>query len=101
MADYDRTAALRDGSVKPAGINLTYIVSPPSETFWRMLKFDEFDAAEMSVSSLLIARGQRSAWTAIPVFPFRAFFIKYIFVRAVLSVMTLSDLVGVGYWMNV
>ena len=94
MADYDRTAALRDGSVKPAGINLTYLVSPPSETFWRMLKFDEFDAAEMSLSSFLIARGQGRAWTAIPVFPFRAFFHTYVFVRADSNIRQPSDLAG-------
>jgi len=94
MVDYDRTAALRDGSVKPAGINLTYLVSPPSETFWRMLKFDEFDAAEMSLSSFLIARGQGRGWTAIPVFPFRAFFHTYIFVRADSKIRRPSDLAG-------
>jgi len=83
--------------VKPASINLTYIVSPPSETFWRMLKFDEFDAAEMSLSSFLIARGQRRAWTAIPVFPFRAFFHTYIFVRADSAIRRPSDLAGARF----
>jgi len=97
MADYDRTAALRDGSVKPAGINLTYIVSPPSETFWRMLKFDEFDVAEMSLSSFLIARGQGRAWTAIPVFPFRACFHTYVFVRAGSTIRQPSDLAGARF----
>jgi 4,5-dihydroxyphthalate decarboxylase len=97
MADYDRTAALRDGSVKPAGINLTYLVSPPSETFWRMLKADAFDAAEMSVSSLLIAREQRRAWTAIPIFPFRAFFHTYVFVRADAPIHEPADLAGARF----
>ncbi len=94
MADYDRTAALRDGSVRPAGIDLTYLVSPPSETFWRMLKFDEFDAAEMSLSSYLIARAQGRAWTAIPVFPFRTFFHTHVFVRADAGIREPSDLAG-------
>jgi 4,5-dihydroxyphthalate decarboxylase len=94
MVDYDRTAALRDGSVKPAGIDLTYLVSPPSETFWRMLKFDEFDVAEMSLSSFLIAKSQGRAWTAIPVFPFRAFFHTYVFVRADAGIRRPSDLAG-------
>jgi len=97
MADYDRTAALRDGSVKPAGINLRYIISPPSETFWRMLKFDEFDAAEMSLSSFLIARAQGRAWTAIPVFPFRAFFHTYVFVRADSKIRRPSDFAGARF----
>lgn len=97
MADYDRTAALRDGSVKPAGINLRCLVSPPSETFWRMLKFDEFDAAEMSLSSFLIAKAQGRAWTAIPVFPFRAFFHTHVFVRADSKIHQPSDLAGARF----
>jgi 4,5-dihydroxyphthalate decarboxylase len=97
MADYDRTAALRDGSVTPAGIDLTYIVSPPSETFWRMLKFDEFDVAEMSLSSFLIVREQRRPWTAIPVFPFRAFFHTYVFVRADSGISQPADLAGARF----
>jgi len=97
MADYDRTAGLRDGSVKPDGINIKYIVSPPSETFWRMLKFDEFDVAEMSLSSFLIARGLGRAWTAIPVFPFRAFFHTYVFVRTDSPIRQPSDLAGARF----
>jgi 4,5-dihydroxyphthalate decarboxylase len=94
MADYDKTAALRDGSIKPARINLTYVVSPPSETFWRMLKFDEFDASEMSLSSFLIARGRGRPWTAIPIFPFRAFFHTLIFVNGEAPISRPADLVG-------
>ncbi len=94
MADYDKTDALRDGSVKPEGIALRYLVSPPSETFWRMLKFDEFDASEMSVSSFLIAKSRGRAWTAIPVFPFRAFFHTLVFVRADSDIRRPSDLAG-------
>ncbi|MGH9196647.1 MAG: hypothetical protein ACRD1T_13000, partial [Acidimicrobiia bacterium] len=94
MADYDRTAALRDGSVKPEGISLKYVVSSPSETFWRMLRSDEFDVSEMSLSSFLIARSQGRAWTAIPVFPFRAFFHTLIFVRADSTIGGPGDLEG-------
>lgn len=97
MADYDRTAGLRDGSVKPEGIALTYLVSPPSETFWRMLAHDEFDVAEMSLSSLLIARGQGRAWTAIPVFPFRAFFHTHVFVRADSAIQQPAGLAGTRF----
>jgi 4,5-dihydroxyphthalate decarboxylase len=94
MADYDRTTALRLGTVKPEGISLRYLISPPSETFWRMLKFNEFDASEMSLSSMLIARAQGREWTAIPVFPFRAFFHTSIFVRADSDIARPEDLAG-------
>jgi len=94
MADYDRTAPLRDGSVKPDGIALAYHVSPPSETFWRMLKFDEFPVSEMSLSSLLIARAQGRAWSALPVFPFRSFFHTLVLVGADSAIRRPADLAG-------
>src|SRR5262249_54792259 len=97
MADYDRTAALRDGSIAPAGIELAYLVSAPSATFWRMLKFDEFDVAEMSLSSFLIAKARGRAWTALPVFPFRAFFHTYVFVRADSAIAAPADLAGARF----
>ena len=48
---YDRTQALRDGSIKPDGIELTYVTLQPAEIFWRMLQYQEFDASEMSLSN--------------------------------------------------
>ncbi|HLH85593.1 MAG TPA: hypothetical protein VKU79_01855 [Thermoplasmataceae archaeon] len=81
MADYDRTSALMSGIVRPAGVDLHYIVSPPSETFWRMLKFEVFDISEMSMSTFLISKSQGRRWKAIPVFPYRSFFHTAIFVR--------------------
>lgn len=94
MADYDRTSALRDGEVSPEGISLKYIVSPPSETFWRMLKFGEFDVSEMSMSSYLISLQNGKKWRAIPVFPFRSFFHTNIFVNRHSGIKTPEDLVG-------
>ncbi len=44
---YDRTQALRDGSIKPEGVELTYVALQPAEIFWRMLQYKEFDASEM------------------------------------------------------
>src|SRR5215831_21309734 len=40
---YDRTLALRDGSIAPEGIELNYIASQPPDIFWRMLQFNEFE----------------------------------------------------------
>ena len=48
---YDRTLALRDGSVQPEGIDLNYIASQPPDIFWRMLQFKEFEISEMSLSN--------------------------------------------------
>ena len=49
--NYDRTRALADGSVRPDGIDLNYLTLPVEETFFRMLRYQEFDACEMSLSS--------------------------------------------------
>lgn len=36
--DYGRTQALADGSVRPDGLDLTYLHLPVEETFFRMLR---------------------------------------------------------------
>src|SRR6516225_225832 len=45
--DYDRTRALQDGRVEVEGVDLTYLPLRVEETFWRMLRYGEFDVAEM------------------------------------------------------
>ena len=54
-ASNERIARLLDGTVDVEGIDLMWTNSDPSETFWRQLKFEEFEVCEMSFSSLLIA----------------------------------------------
>jgi len=46
---YDRTQALRDGTIQVDGVDLNYITMQPAEIFWRQLQFQEFDASEMSL----------------------------------------------------
>src|SRR5256886_6041854 len=66
---YDRTLALRDGSVQPEGIELNYIASQPPDIFWRMLQFNEFEVSEMSLSNYVTLVGAGSApFIAIPAF---------------------------------
>lgn len=72
-ARYERIAALLDGAVQVEGADLVWSNSHPSETFWRQLRFGEFDVSEMSMSSLLIAKSHGSDLVAIPVFPSRRF----------------------------
>jgi len=94
IADYDRVAPLADGSVRPEGFDLELQTLAPSETFYRMLKDDAFDASEMSLSSFLIARQQGRDWSAIPVFPFRTGFHVGIYVREDGGVASPADLRG-------
>ena len=54
--DYDRTRALQDGRVEVEGVDLTYLPLRVEETFWRMLRYGEFDVAEMSTGSFLMSR---------------------------------------------
>ena len=80
--DYDRTRPLKDGIVKPEGIELNYLVMPVEEIFWRMMKYEEFDVSELSMGAFLTAasRGRRP-FIAIPVFPSRTFRHRCIFVN--------------------
>jgi len=93
--DYDRTRALADGSVRPEGIDLIYQNLYVEETFFRMARFREFDAAEMSLSSYCVSLTRDDpAFIAIPAFPSRFFRHSCIFVSAAGGVREPKDLVG-------
>jgi len=79
---YDRTQALRDGSLQPEGIDLNYLALQPAEIFWRMLQYREFDASEMSLSNYtsLVSDGN-APFIAIPAFPSRVFRHGYFFIN--------------------
>src|SRR6476661_5431844 len=62
----ERVEPLMNGTVKADGIDLIPTYSHPSETFWRQLKFQEFQVGEMSMSSYLIARSRGVDMIAIP-----------------------------------
>ena len=93
--NYDRTSALADGRVRPDGIDLTYLSMPVEETFFRMLRHQEFEVAELSLSSYVMSLGRpERPFVAIPVFPSRAFRHSSIFVNASAGVREPRDLVG-------
>jgi len=93
--DYDRTRPVKDGIVKPEGIELNYLVMPVEEIFWRMMKYEEFDASELSMGAFFTAasRGRRP-FVAIPVFPSRTFRHRCIFVNTDSGVKRVEDLRG-------
>jgi 4,5-dihydroxyphthalate decarboxylase len=93
--NYDRTRALMDGSVQPQGIDLNYLNMPVEETFFRMLRHREFDAAEMSLSSYSVSRSKpEQPFVAIPVFPSRFFRHSCIYVNAKSGIKEPKDLIG-------
>ncbi len=93
--DYDRTKALRDGSVQPEGIRLNYIPLQAEEIFWRMSNFQEFDASEMSLSNhiTMVSRGS-SPFVAIAVFPSRFFRHSCIFINTDSDIKGPADFKG-------
>src|SRR5579884_4082514 len=91
----DRTLPLILGDVRPAGIDLTFLRMQPEEVFFRMTRYAEFDAAEMSFSSYLLRRSRGDdAVIAIPVFPSREFRHNCIWVRADAGIDAPADLRG-------
>jgi ABC-type nitrate/sulfonate/bicarbonate transport system substrate-binding protein len=93
--DYDRTRALRDGEVQPEGIDLTYLALPVEETFFRMLRYREFEVAEMSLSSYTASLfGADPSMIAIPVFTSRAFRHSGVFINRASGIREPEDLKG-------
>jgi 4,5-dihydroxyphthalate decarboxylase len=90
----ERVEPLMNGTIEADGIELIPTYSHPSETFWRQLKFQEFEVAEMSMSSYLIARSRGVDMIAIPVFPSRRFFHADLSYHADSGVKQPGDLVG-------
>ena len=93
--DYDRTRALEEGTVRPDGIDLTYLRLPVEETFFRMLRHREFDVAEMSLSSYVKSMdADPSPFVALPVYTSRQFRHAGIFVNADAGIDKPEDLRG-------
>jgi 4,5-dihydroxyphthalate decarboxylase len=92
--DYDRTRALATGEIRPEGVDLTYLSLPVEETFFRMMRNQEFDVAEMSLSSYVLSLSRGAPATAIPVFPSRAFRHNGIYVNAASGIEQPPDLAG-------
>lgn len=91
---YDRVAALADGRVPVEGVDLNFVALEVEETFFRMLRYREFDAAELSLSSYCVTLARGGDFVAIPVFPSRFFRHSCIFVSTASGIAAPADLVG-------
>ena len=68
------TQALKDGTVRPHGVELDFEEVPQIiKAFRRMVRGLEFDVTEMAITTYLCAKAHGKRFTAIPVFPMRAF----------------------------
>jgi len=87
---YDRTQPLLDGRVSFPGVATVVVGSGPRHE--RMLLDQAYDAAELSMSSYVLARARGAPLVAIPVFPRRLFSPSCIYVRQ--GVTRPADLLG-------
>ncbi|NLU74311.1 ABC transporter substrate-binding protein [Streptomyces sp. HNM0575] len=85
---------LRSGRVTVGGAELNFLDLPVEETFFRMLKFREFDIAEMSLSTYVLTLAEGSPFVAVPVFPSRAFRHSAVYVREDSPVTDPAQLAG-------
>ncbi|MBI2189484.1 MAG: ABC transporter substrate-binding protein [Acidobacteria bacterium] len=68
------TLALKDGSVRPRTAELAFEEVPQIiQAFRRMVRGLEFDVSEMAMTTYITAKAHGKRFTAIPVFPMRAF----------------------------
>jgi 4,5-dihydroxyphthalate decarboxylase len=93
--DYDRTRALEEGTVRPDGIDLTYLRLPVEETFFRMMRHREFEVAEMSLSSYVKSLDtDERPFVGLPVYTSRQFRHAGIFVHEDSGIEKPEDLRG-------
>ncbi|AVE03801.1 taurine ABC transporter substrate-binding protein [Pseudomonas palleroniana] len=102
LANFDRHLPFFLGWLPPAqGFHLKALdvgMSPPGrdggDRHGRMLRDQEFDIAEVSLASYILAKARGSAFTAVPVFPRRLFSANHIYVNARSGIQTPGDLRG-------
>jgi 4,5-dihydroxyphthalate decarboxylase len=93
--DYEIIRPLKLGLVKPDGIDLTILTDIDSSTrHWRFLRNQEFDVAEVSASSFIIAKSMDHPFVGIPVFLHRRFRHEFVFVNANKGIRQPKDLIG-------
>jgi len=103
LGDYEHTRDLQHGVVRAEGIEIVSLTLPIEEITFRLLKFREWDACEMSFAKYVSLRSQGDdSIVGLPVFPSRLFRLSSIYVPRDGRVKTPADLrgarVGVPEW---
>lgn len=110
--DYEIVRPLKEGVVEPDGIELTILTDMDSTTrHWRFLRNRDFDIAETSASSYIVARDQGMPLNALPVFLHRRFRHGFVFINTGKGISRPIDLIGrkvgiksflvtAGHWMR-
>lgn len=90
-----RVQELVDDPLAVEGVELLTSLLPPADTFWRQLRFGEFDISEMSLSVFMrLKSAGDTRWTALPIFPDRRFFHAWMVVRKDSEISRPEDLRG-------
>ena len=95
LVTYPHTQALKDGTVAPSTFTFDFEeVTPIIKAFRRMVRGLEYDIAEMAITTYLTAKAHGVRFTAIPVFPMRAFHHGAILYNTKSEIRTAKDLEG-------
>ena len=107
VSHYDRHLPLIEGEVSIPGVQLQVLVVGQSDEcrdgshrHQRMLNEEEFDVAEVSLSSYLMAKDQGAPFVAIPIFPRRLFSMSQMWIRRDSGIRTPVDLIGKSVGLN-
>jgi 4,5-dihydroxyphthalate decarboxylase len=93
--NYDRVQAIRSGHVEVSGCDVNFLQTPPEELFFRAYRHEEFDLAELSMSSYLLGLSRGTTpYYAIPVFMSRLFRHSAIYIRTDRGIKRPEDLKG-------
>jgi 4,5-dihydroxyphthalate decarboxylase len=95
IGDYDRIRPLVDGSVQIDGVDPVFSILDPEEIFFRAFKYADFDICELSLSSYTVKTANGDCpYTAVPVFPSRAFRHTSVYIRTDRGITKPEDLRG-------
>jgi 4,5-dihydroxyphthalate decarboxylase len=87
--------AVKDGTVKPAHVELAFEeVNPLIDAFRRMVRGLEFDVCEMALTTYICAREHGKRMTALPIFLVRAFHHGAILINSKAGIVHPRDLEG-------
>jgi 4,5-dihydroxyphthalate decarboxylase len=93
--EYEIVRQIVDEKIAPDGVRLTTLTAMDAATrHWRFLRNREFDIAEVSSSSYLMARDRGMPFRAIPVFLHRRFRHSFVYVNTSKGIRNPLDLVG-------
>jgi 4,5-dihydroxyphthalate decarboxylase len=95
LGSYDRHAPLLEGSIQHPDVDVDYVeLDPQQGRHERFLRDFEFDAAELSLSSYLIAIDQGLPVHAVPIFPRRLFSQSQMYKNVHCGIDSPADLAG-------